>query len=102
MKVKKDGNKLTITATEESKDNSKVKYNKVPDECVGTSLVYQKAGSQDMVKFFVKDPLSTFIDVKVNKYGSLKITKQDEDRSEERRVGKECASMCRSRWSPYH
>ena len=25
-----------------------------------------------------------------------------QDRSEERRVGKECASMCRSRWSPYH
>ena len=25
-----------------------------------------------------------------------------ETRSEERRVGKECASMCRSRWSPYH
>ena len=23
-------------------------------------------------------------------------------RSEERRVGKECWSMCRSRWSPYH
>ena len=23
-------------------------------------------------------------------------------RLEERRVGKECASMCRSRWSPYH
>ena len=23
-------------------------------------------------------------------------------RSEERRVGKESASMCRSRWSPYH
>src|SRR3546814_19873166 len=23
-------------------------------------------------------------------------------RSEERRVGKECASPCRSRWSPYH
>jgi hypothetical protein len=23
-------------------------------------------------------------------------------RSEERRVGKECRSMCRSRWSPYH
>ena len=25
-----------------------------------------------------------------------------DNRSEERRVGKECASMCRSRWSPYH
>ena len=26
----------------------------------------------------------------------------DADRSEERRVGKECTSWCRSRWSPYH
>src|SRR3546814_8076175 len=24
------------------------------------------------------------------------------DRSEERRVGKECVSTCRSRWSPFH
>ena len=23
-------------------------------------------------------------------------------RSEERRVGKECRTVCRSRWSPYH
>src|SRR3546814_14051512 len=26
----------------------------------------------------------------------------DGNRSEERRVGKECVSTCRSRWSPYH
>src|SRR3546814_616348 len=26
----------------------------------------------------------------------------EEGRSEERRVGKECVSTCRSRWSPYH
>src|SRR3546814_16599974 len=26
---------------------------------------------------------------------------QDSKRSEERRVGKECGSKCRSRWSPY-
>ena len=26
----------------------------------------------------------------------------DMSRSEERRVGKECVSTCRSRWSPYH
>jgi ADP-L-glycero-D-manno-heptose 6-epimerase len=25
-----------------------------------------------------------------------------ENRSEERRVGKECRRLCRSRWSPYH
>src|SRR3546814_3676720 len=27
---------------------------------------------------------------------------QSGTRSEERRVGKECVSTCRSRWSPYH
>src|SRR3546814_13875624 len=27
---------------------------------------------------------------------------EPEARSEERRVGKECVSTCRSRWSPYH
>src|SRR3546814_12993076 len=27
---------------------------------------------------------------------------EPEERSEERRVGKECVSTCRSRWSPYH
>src|SRR3546814_17527608 len=27
---------------------------------------------------------------------------EHEIRSEERRVGKECVSTCRSRWSPYH
>src|SRR3546814_4060309 len=26
----------------------------------------------------------------------------DQGRSEERRVGQECVSTCRSRWSPYH
>src|SRR3546814_10018176 len=35
-------------------------------------------------KFLIYDRLETF------------------DRSEERRVGKECVSTCRSRWSPYH
>src|SRR3546814_16965555 len=27
---------------------------------------------------------------------------REQIRSEERRVGKECVSTCRSRWSPYH
>src|SRR3546814_3752695 len=27
---------------------------------------------------------------------------EDPERSEERRVGKECVSTCRTRWSPYH
>ena len=38
------------------------------------------------------------IDTPCSKAGSC----FDCKRSEERRVGKECTSVCRSRWSPYH
>src|SRR3546814_1424375 len=42
-----------------------------------------------------ENPFNQLInDIRAGKYG--------EDRSEERRVGKECVSTCRSRWSPYH
>src|SRR3546814_10530873 len=38
--------------------------------------------------------------------GTMQVSQKDGmqtmDRSEERRVGKECVSTCRSRWSPYH
>ena len=33
---------------------------------------------------------------------SEKTLKPEDYRSEERRVGKECLRLCRSRWSPYH
>src|SRR3546814_20474392 len=33
---------------------------------------------------------------------ALYIAPPADDRSEERRVGKECVSTCRSRWSPSH
>src|SRR3546814_19259883 len=32
----------------------------------------------------------------------IAVDRVDGLRSEERRVGKECVSTCRSRWSPYH
>ena len=34
--------------------------------------------------------------------GLMGITRVNDRRSEERRVGKECLRLCRSRWSPYH
>ena len=34
--------------------------------------------------------------------GSGGVGVQELERSEERRVGKECCLVCRSRWSPYH
>src|SRR3546814_4295686 len=35
-------------------------------------------------------------------FGFIDISYDTTFRSEERRVGKECVSTCRSRWSPYH
>ena len=34
--------------------------------------------------------------------GKQKVIQEPVSRSEERRVGKECLRLCRSRWSPYH
>ena len=34
--------------------------------------------------------------------GAVQAEDYDLLRSEERRVGKECLTQCRSRWSPYH
>src|SRR3546814_3615679 len=36
------------------------------------------------------------------RYSTFNWTPIAASRSEERRVGKECVSTCRSRWSPYH
>ena len=36
------------------------------------------------------------------RFGSRLRAAVDDQRSEERRVGKECMPVCRSRWSPYH
>src|SRR3546814_13334880 len=47
---------------------------------------------------FAEAPIDKFVSVTNNLFDLSK----DVERSEERRVGKECVSTCRSRWSPYH
>ena len=68
------------------------------------------------VAFFFWLPIQTFLTLAVHEAGhalaalarrqpdvELQIgTGQRIVRSEERRVGKECSLLCRSRWSPYH
>ena len=51
--------------------------------------------------YFTTDPENAAFISLVGLVTSLE-TASIEIRSEERRVGKECASKCRSRWSPYH
>src|SRR3546814_19655231 len=40
--------------------------------------------------------------LQISAYDDLSLGDYLVRRSEERRVGKECVSTCRSRWSPYH
>src|SRR3546814_11433538 len=47
-------------------------------------------------EFSPSDP-TRFVLPRNNLYNPVQVA-----RSEERRVGKECVSTCRSRWSPYH
>src|SRR3546814_5684630 len=42
------------------------------------------------------------VDFSLSHSGARAVVAMTRDRSEERRVGKECVSTCRSRWSPYH
>ncbi|MCR0553670.1 hypothetical protein MKC45_24095, partial [[Clostridium] innocuum] len=77
--AKRSGNKLTITASASASENSTYSLNKIKPEMVGQSLVHRKAGGQDIVVPLREDPIPLSLKIKVNKYGSLKIMKQDED-----------------------
>src|SRR3546814_11001324 len=46
----------------------------------------------------IRNANTAFPSAGIRQRGPVKCLK----RSEERRVGKECVSTCRSRWSPYH
>src|SRR3546814_13562113 len=49
-------------------------------------------------RLHVDEPSATFLDDKLDEAACVEVGK----RSEERRVGKEGVSTCRSRWSPAH
>src|SRR3546814_19945387 len=58
------------------------------------TLAYRAFASEIGVTNFTAIPISGF--------KGDNITGASPNRSEERRVGTECVSTCRSRWSPYH
>src|SRR3546814_15746030 len=54
-----------------------------------------------LIAYFIIGNLFFFVGSVLSVYVSLTVIHNNPDRSEERRVGKECVSTCRSRWSPY-
>ena len=51
----------------------------------------------------IRDQLETLVSPACScKQAEVCVVSAASGRSEERRVGKECLRLCRSRWSPYH
>ena len=72
----------------------------------GSSLVFTRdAGGSEFSQIFLLDPAggdAHMITDGESRNGAVIWDREGRRRSEERRVGKECAGLCRSRWSPYH
>src|SRR3546814_3223289 len=87
----------------------------IPDACAHETIT---GLNRDLAPRFAATPFCEggFYGTRTKRFGALlrrsehaaalvrcdKVLRIVETRSEERRVGKECVSTCRSRWSPYH
>ena len=67
-----------------------------------TALLLKERGPRRVSPFFIPGRLINLASGYVSIEFGLKGPNHAVARSEERRVGKECSELCRSRWSPYH
>ena len=69
------------------------------------NITPKEIADEEMINQAFQELLNDYLHTKHRKRVEI-ITKAfnfaNQARSEERRVGKECTSWCRSRWSPYH
>ena len=79
-----------------------LKSNQVTDNTLIFSVSSSMAGNGELTLYngIGNKVLSLHLELEAASLHSVDITKLS--RSEERRVGKECLRLCRSRWSPYH
>lgn len=79
--ITKSGDKVTITPTASAPDSFKLSGNRYTDGKDEASIVYRTSGnsSQAVGEFGYSDPVFLNVTINVNKHGSLKITKNDED-----------------------
>src|SRR3546814_20315203 len=73
----------------------------IPGAVVEYCIAVANSGSAAATSVAITDPVPGQLTFNA---GSILLggTVTSGTRSEERRVGKECGSTCRSRWSPYH
>ena len=79
LTVSKSGNRLKISASAAAPENATVVYQRIQKDLVGTTMLYSAVNSQDCIISRHEDPGQIVIRLNVEKYGSLKIAKQDED-----------------------
>src|SRR3546814_15921912 len=94
---------LIIIGGHEDKKGDKLILRAVA-ECIGEGkLVIATVASHEPEGYF-DSYRAAFADLGVTNLTELYVNERVETlkRSEERRVGKECVSTCRSRWWPYH
>ena len=119
-KGKKDGSLHEITALslatqvlESLRDRNNLDTSYVDDVVLGCVAPVGEQGS-DIARTAVltADYAESVAGVQINRFcasgleavnmAAAKVASGEAVRSEERRVGKECSAVCRSRWSPYH
>lgn len=75
-------NQLIIKGNQNADDTATIVLQRnIKTEETGTSLVFFNGKDQSLAKFKIKDPMQVSLKVKVNKNGSLKLTKYNDDKS---------------------
>lgn len=75
-------NQLIIKGNQDADDTATIVLQRnIKTEETGTSLVFFNGKDQSLAKFKIKDPMQISLKVKVNKNGSLKLTKYNDDKS---------------------
>lgn len=75
-------NQLVIKASANSSDNATITLQRnIKTSEVGTSLVFYNGKDQSLAQFKINKPLEVKLNVKVNKFGSLELTKFNDDKS---------------------
>ena len=77
-----DNNKLIIKTSSTSSDNVTITLQRnIKTSEVGTSLVFYNGKDQSLAQFKIDKPMEVKLNVKVNKKGSLELTKFNDDKS---------------------